>query len=172
MYSVGTRPGPLVGAQRDDYAYTLNMAAPGDAYVDEPYLSIRWDGVHHHVLSEWRTFANSAELRTGLLKGIQAIRDHRAAFYISDARKVKVIVHEDQKWIKETWLPLAAEAGLKRLAFVVAATGLGKLTVEDVAGLVDKNGIQSRTFDSMGAARHWIAEIPIGRSASGLLADS
>jgi len=127
-------------------------------YVDEPYLSIRWDSVHQHVHTEWRAFANSMELRAGLLKGIPAIKDNRAVAYVSDARKVKVIVHADQKWIKETWLPLAIGAGLKRLAFVTAATGLGKLNVEDVAGLVDQHGLQSRTFDSMAAARQWVSE--------------
>jgi hypothetical protein len=98
------------------------------------------------------------ELRAGLLKGIKAIKDNRAVAYVSDARKVKVIVHADQKWIKESWLPLAIGAGLKRLAFVTAATGLGKLTVEDVVGLVDEHGLQSRTFDSMAAARQWVSE--------------
>jgi hypothetical protein len=127
-------------------------------YVDEPYLSIRWDTVHQHVYSEWRAFANSAEVRSGLLKGIQAIRDHRARAYVSDTRKLKVIVPDDQVWIKETWLPLAIEAGLKRLAFVTADSGLGKLNIEDVAGLVDDHGLRSRTFDSMAAAREWVAD--------------
>lgn len=129
-----------------------------DVYVDEPYLSIRWDSVHHHVLSEWKAFANSIELRAALLKGIRAIKEHQAIAYVSDARKIRVIVHEDQTWIKETWLPLALEAGLKRLAFVTAATGLGKLTIGDVALLIDGQSVQSRTFDSMTAARQWISQ--------------
>jgi hypothetical protein len=127
-------------------------------YVDEPYLLIRWDSLHQHVHSEWKAFANSPELRTGLLKGVQAIRDNKAAAYVSDARKLRVITHEDQQWIKDSWLPLATHAGLKRLAFVTSATGLGKLTVEDVSALVNVNGVQSRTFDSMAAARKWVAE--------------
>lgn len=129
-----------------------------DVYVEETYLSIRWDGLHKHVFSEWRGFANSAELRSSLLKGIQAIRDNHAAAYVSDGRKLRVIVHEDQNWIKETWMPLAIQAGLKRLAFVTAPTGLGKLTIEDVAGLVDNHGLLSRTFDSVASARKWVSE--------------
>jgi hypothetical protein len=117
--------------------------------------------VHKHVLSEWRAFANSAELRAALLTGIQAIRDHRAAAYVSDARKLRVIVGTDQQWIKEKWMPLAVSAGLKRLAFVTAATGLGKLTVEDVSGLVNHGALQSRTFESMAAARQWVAEAQV-----------
>lgn len=115
--------------------------------------------MHHHVHSEWHAFANSAELRSALLRGVQAIRDNQAAAYISDARKLKVIVHDDQNWIKETWMPLARQAGLKRLAFVTAASGLGKLTIEDVSGLVNHNELQSRTFQSVSAARQWVSEV-------------
>jgi hypothetical protein len=139
-------------------AFTLIIKPANDVYVDEPYVSIRWDGLHNHVLSEWRGFANSAELRTCLLKAIEAIRDNRAAAYVSDARKLKVIVHEDQLWVKETWMPLAISAGLKRLAFVTSSTGLGRLTIEDVVTMVDDHGVQSRTFDSLSAARLWVAQ--------------
>lgn len=126
--------------------------------MDEPYLSIRWDSVHQHVLTEWKAFANSTELRTSLLKGVQAIRDNKAVAYVSDARKLRVITQDDQQWVKDSWLPLAAGAGLKRVAFVTASTGLGKLTVEDVSAIINVNGLQSRTFDSMVDARKWVAE--------------
>jgi hypothetical protein len=128
--------------------------------VDEPYLSIRWDGINNHVHAEWRAFANSAEFRAGLTRGIQAIRDHHATAYISDSRKVKVIVHDDQLWIKEKWLPLALEAGLKRISFVIAETGLGRLTVQDVANLCADHGLHSRTFPTMEAARKFVSEVP------------
>ncbi|MHB8613888.1 MAG: hypothetical protein ACYDAL_15920 [Candidatus Dormibacteraceae bacterium] len=140
-------------------AYKLVIKPADGVYVDEPYLSIRWDGLHHHVYSEWRAFASSVELRRGLLAGIQAIRDNHATAYVSDARKVKVIVHADQQWIKEKWVPLAQQAGLNRLAFVTAPTGLGKATIEDVSALVDHHELQSRTFDSMAAARTWVSEV-------------
>ena len=140
-------------------AFTLVIKPANDIYVDEPYLSIRWDVLHNHVFSEWRGFANSAELRSCLLKGIEAITDNRAAAYVSDARKLKVIVHEDQEWIKETWMPLAINAGLKRLAFVTSSTGLGRLTITDVVTLVDDHGVKSRTFDSLTAARQWVRQV-------------
>jgi len=132
-----------------------------DIYVDEPYLSIRWDSVNNLVHAEWRAFANSAEFRAGLTKGIQAIRDHRAVAYVSDSRKVKVIVDEDQRWIKETWLPLATKAGLKRIGFVIADTGLGRLCVQDVANLCADHGLASRTFPTLEAARKFVSEVPI-----------
>ena len=137
----------------------VGIKPANDVYVDQPYLSIRWDGAHKHVLSEWKGFANSEELRSGLLRGIKAITDNHATAYVSDARKLRVIVHEDQKWIQETWLPLAMQAGLKRVAFVTAPTGLGKVTIEDVVVLVDHHGLESRTFSSVAAARQWVREV-------------
>jgi hypothetical protein len=130
-------------------------------YVDEPWLLMRWDSARRLVHSEWRAFANSAELRAGLLRGIQAIKDQRAVAYVTDTRKVKVVVHDDQKWIEDTWLPLALEAGLKRIAVVTAASGLGKLTVEDVVGLVDDDGLLSRSFDSLAPAMRWASEVSL-----------
>ncbi|MGZ3387121.1 MAG: hypothetical protein ACXVAT_19105 [Isosphaeraceae bacterium] len=141
----------------------LAMTEADQVYVDEPWLLMRWDSDGQYVESEWRAFASSAELRTSLLKGIQAIKDHRAVAYLTDTRKVKVIVEEDQKWIRETWLPLAIEAGLKRIAVVTAPSGLGKLTVEDVVGLVDHLGLVSRNFESVEEARKWISKAEMQR---------
>ena len=141
----------------------LGIKPVKDVYVDEPYVSIRWDSLNKHVHSEWKGFANSEELRAALLKGIQAIADNHAAAYVSDARKLKVIVHEDQRWVQETWMPLALRAGLKRLAFVTAGTGLGRLTIEDVVDLIHHQGLESRTFSSLDAARHWVGEVALAR---------
>jgi hypothetical protein len=141
----------------------LGIKPANDVYIDQPYVSIRWDSIHKHVLSEWKGFANSEELRAALLKGLQAIIDNHAAAYVSDARKLRVIVHEDQRWIEEKWMPLALQAGLKRLAFVTADTGLGRLTIEDVVVLVHRHGLESRTFTSVAAARHWVAEVSVAR---------
>jgi len=157
MRSEGVRPSLLPSTGPAPSRIRL-IIQPPDVYVDEPYLSIRWDGIHHHVFSEWKGFANSEEIRTSLMKGIRAIRDHSATCWVSDARKMKVFVHDDQKWAKEIWMPLAVRAGLKRLAFVTAPTGLGKLTIEDVSGLYNDAGLQSRTFDSITAARQWVSQ--------------
>ena len=144
-------------------AYTLGIKPTNDVYVDQPYLSIRWDGVHKHVHSEWKGFANSEEFRSSLLIGLQAITDNHAAAYVSDARKLRVIVHEDQRWVQEKWLPLAMQAGLRRIAFVTSSTGLGRLTIQDVVDLVDDHGLESRTFSSLEAARHWVSEAAVAR---------
>jgi hypothetical protein len=137
---------------------TKSMAAdPRDdeVYVDEPWLRLHWDSAQNCVISEWKAFANSAEFRAGVMKGLQAVREKHATGWVSDARKVKVIVHEDQKWANEVVVPLLAATGLKRMGVVTARTGLGKVSVEEVLRQVDDKTMQVCTFDSISAALSW-----------------
>ena len=124
-------------------------------YLDEPYLSIRWRSVPQILFAEWKGFATSAEFRAALLKGVQAIREHRVVGYVSDARKAKVFIAEDLQWVSEVWLPQALSAGLKRMAMVTAEEGLGKVIIEDVAKEIDNHGLAMRKFDSVAAATVW-----------------
>ena len=128
-------------------------------YLDEPWVSIRWDGTHNYVFTERKAFANSAEFRAALMRALDAIKDHRAVVYLSDTRKVKVVVHKDQDWANQVWVPLLAASGVKRFALVTADSGLGKATVEDVIERADTKGLLMRHFDSLSAARSWLAEI-------------
>ena len=141
-----------------------SMGAPpvGDLYLDKPWVSIRWDGVHKYVHTEWKAFANSDEFRAALMRALDAIKDKHAVAYLSDTRRVKVVVHEDQSWANEAWVPLLVAAGLKRFALVKAQSGLGKLNVEDVISLVDNRGLLMRGFDSVDEARWWLAEATRG----------
>lgn len=131
----------------------------GDLYLDEPWVSIRWDGAHRYVHTEWKAFANSVEFRAALMRALDAIRDKHSLAYLSDTRKVKVVVHEDQNWANEVWIPLLVKAGVKRFALVKAQSGLGRVNVEDVIAKVDDRGLLMRGFESMGNARSWLAEI-------------
>jgi len=140
------------------------MGAPpvGDLYLDKPWVSIRWDKVHKCVHSEWKAFANSDEFRAALMRALDAIKDTHAIAYLSDTRKVRVIVHKDQNWVNEVWIPLLIATGVRRFALVKADSGLGKLNVEDVINMVDNRGLLMRGFDSVPNARMWLAEATPG----------
>ena len=107
----------------------------------------------------FRDCAVGKEFRGALMRALDAVRENHAVRYLSDTRKVKVIVHEDQRWADETWFPLAAAAGLKRFAAVTAGAGLGKLTVEEVFDAVHLKGFELSKFRTVADARRWLAEI-------------
>jgi hypothetical protein len=91
------------------------------------------------------------------MRALDAIRDKRAIAYLSDTRKVRVIVYDDQVWAHEVWVPLLVDAGVKRFALITAASGLGRANVEDVIAMVDNRGLLMRGFDSLEKARTWLA---------------
>ena len=124
-------------------------------YLDEPYLSIRWRSVPQILYAEWKGYATSAEFRAALLKGVQAIREHHVVGYVSDARRAKLVLTEDEKWAREVWLPQAVDAGLKRMAIVTASAGLGKMAYDDAVSAMDSHGLSMRTFDSVASATTW-----------------
>ncbi len=124
-------------------------------YLDEPYLSIRWRAVPKVLYAEWKGFATSAEFRAALLTGVHAIRERHVVGYVSDARKAKAMLPQDELWGREVWLPQAAAAGLKRMAVVTASSGLAKVEYDDAAADMDNHGLAMRTFDSVEAATIW-----------------
>jgi len=126
-----------------------------ETFLDEPYLSIRWRAVPKILYAEWKGFATSAEFRAALLTGIRAIRERHVVGYVSDARKAKVVLPEDEKWGREVWLPQAVAAGLQRMAVVTAPTGLAKAVFDSAASAIDSHGLSMRTFNSVAAATVW-----------------
>ena len=163
MHSAGVRPGILRKTRTSDCAHTLTMAAsartkilPADVFVDEPWLFMGWDRAHRCVFSGWKGFATSAELRAGMMKIVDAIRERHAASFVSDNRKLEMVANEDQLWIRDTWTPLAVAAGLKRIAVVLAQRGLGKIASEAVLSQIGKTAFVTRTFVTVARAIEWV----------------
>jgi hypothetical protein len=129
-----------------------------DVYLDEPWLLLRWDSEHRCVFAEWKGFATSAEFQSALLKALQVVRERRAASFVNDTRKLELVSDEDQIWLRYTWPQLAIDAGLKRLAVVIAQSGLSRMAIEDMFKRRRKNALQSRTFDSVADALKWVTE--------------
>lgn len=141
-----------------DGAYTLMVpiAKTGDeVYLDEPYISIRWRSTPQFLYAEWKGFATSAEFRSALLTGVRAMREHHVVSYVSDGRKAKLMLPEDEKWAREVWWPQAVAAGLKRMAIVTAPTGLSKMAYDDAAHEMNSGGLSMRTFESVAEATTW-----------------
>jgi len=129
-----------------------------DLYLDEPWLSVRWDHDHNCVHSEWKGFANTLEFRRGTMRTLDAIRDRQADSLVSDTRRLEVVVNEDQLWMRDTWVPMAVAAGLKRIALVVAHHGLGKFAVQEIVTQVGPTAFVTRTFDTLPEALEWVAK--------------
>jgi hypothetical protein len=130
---------------------------PGDVYSDEPWLSIRWDREHECVYAEFKGFCTSAEFRASTTKILDAIRERGAASLVSDNRGLEGVADEDQLWLRDAWMPMAVEAGIERIAVVLAHHGLGKIASENIIMKFGKTEFVMRTFASAADAIAWVS---------------
>jgi hypothetical protein len=129
-----------------------------EVYSDEPWLSIRWDAERRCVYAEFKGFATSIEFRASTTNVINAIRDKHATRLISDNRRLEALSDNDQLWLRDEWTPLAVKAGLKRIAVVLAPTGLGRFASQNVLSQIGNIKFVTHTFDSPDEALTWISE--------------
>jgi hypothetical protein len=136
----------------------LTVIPTGDVYVDEPWLSMRWDSEHQCVFAEWKGFATSADFQGALTTALDIVRERQAVNFVNDTRLLELISDEDQRWLRYTWTPLAATSGLRRVAVVIAPTGLSRMAIQTMFKGRRRSGLQSRTFDSLEDAMRWVVE--------------
>ena len=110
------------------------------------------------MYAEWRGFANSGEFRASLLKIVDALRGYNSGLLVSDNRRLEGVADQDQLWIRDTWTPLAVEAGLKRIAVVVSQRGLGKIATQEILSQVGMKVFATRTFTTVSEATEWVSE--------------
>jgi len=89
------------------------------------------------------------------MTGVRAMRERHVTAYVSDARKAKMVLPEDERWAREVWFPQVVAAGLRRMAIVTAKAGLGKMAYDDAVTDMDSHGLSMRTFDSVATATTW-----------------
>ena len=130
----------------------------GDAFAAEPWLSIQGDRNSGCVYAEWKRFANSSEFRTSTRRILDAIRAIGARSLVSDNRRLEGVADQDQLWIRDTWTPLAVDAGLRRIAVVVPQRGLGRIAAEQILSQVAMKAFLTRTFTTVSEAMEWAAE--------------
>lgn len=119
-------------------------------------ISMRWDEGNRTVNADWTGFFNSIEFRDAATKLVEEIKSRRATSTVCDIQRLEVVIHTDQLWIRDTWVPLALASGLKRIAVVVALRGLAKFAADAMIRLVGRTGIETRLFNSLENAIEWI----------------
>jgi hypothetical protein len=136
----------------------VTLPSKGEILGNEPWLSIQWDGLHRCVHAEWKGFANSAEFRASTMAILAVIRKKSAAALVSDNRRLEGVADQDQLWLRDTWMPQAVGAGVKRIAVVLPHHGLGKVASEEIIGRFGKTAFVTRTFSEPSEATEWAAE--------------
>ena len=122
---------------------------------------MRWDSEYQCVFAEWKAFATSSEFQGALTKALEVVEERHAVSFVNDTRKLELVSDEDQRWLRYTWAPMAIQAGVKRIAVVIAQHGLSRMAIDEMFRGRRNTGerLQSRTFDSVADALKWVAEL-------------
>ncbi len=139
-------------------AFAVSLPSRDDPFADVPWLSIERDSARGCVYAEWKGFATSVEFRASMVRIADAIRASQVASLVSDNRRLEGVGEPDQLWIRDTWVPLAVAAGLKRIAVVLPHRGLGRIASEEILSQVGMTVFATRTFTTVSEATEWVTE--------------
>lgn len=121
--------------------------------IDESVPCLEWIGK--------KGFIHSKEFRLSEEKCVQFYLEYKDTYpkmgWFVDARNIGAISPMDTQWVIEEILPQLAAAGLKKEAFVVPRSALGKLTVD----LYKSNSgdiIEIQLFETVQPAKTWLKE--------------
>lgn len=112
------------------------------------------------IYEEWLGRVNGEEFREVLHKKLELYKAHHKKYptlgWLSDIRELRGPGVEDQTWASHEFHQMLYPAGVRKVAFVVAAKTYMRLSNEQVAGLVDDTGVNLCYFDSFEDAAEWL----------------
>ena len=83
------------------------------------YCDVNYDEINNVVFVKWKKFCCDEDYRKQLQYAIDIIKTHEDCHYVADTRDGFENEPEDTKWIFETFLPEAKEAGCKYVFFII-----------------------------------------------------
>lgn len=112
-------------------------------------VETKWSGV----------FIQKEEFRATLDKIIELISLKKTPVVIADAREMRVISTEDQKWIVDSWYPRAVAAGFRFEALIVSQYSFNERSIKKIVNFYDETKITTSYFYTFDKAAEWIKEI-------------
>jgi hypothetical protein len=125
-------------------------------YLDAPYVSVRWEAQGQWVVAEWKGWANSSEFRAAQETTLQAIQENQAVRLLLDMRLQKLVLVEDERWVRESLLPRFAIAGIRWGALVVPVNNLAAAILAEITKTPPAGEGQRKQFADIDEAKRWL----------------
>jgi hypothetical protein len=124
---------------------------------DEPVCTVDFDAAVPCVVMTWCGYATSRQFRDANASVLAGIRRHGTDRLLGDLRDFVLIGADDQRWLNETWIPAAIDAGLRRVALTQPSFYFNRVAVETVGRRVDAHRLTVGMFGDLAGARAWLA---------------
>jgi hypothetical protein len=126
-------------------------------YFNRPGVAVvTWDASCQAAHVEWQGWADPTEFAGANDAIIRAMSDHHGSRSLGDLRKMKAIQQSNQDWAQNDWLPRIIAAGLRRMALVIAESGLAMMNVESILSRVPGTKLDVGYFATIEEARAWL----------------
>jgi hypothetical protein len=89
---------------------------------------------------------------------VALLEKKKVSLIVADARKMKLISTNDQKWIVDDWYPRAVKAGFYCQALIVTEATLNDMTIKQIVDVYDENKVRTKYFKSYDDAEAWVME--------------
>ena len=128
-----------------------------------PYVTSTFDPSVPCVVQIWQGYARSEEFRDATLRVLSFVQasqhEHPHIQFLVDARKLGPLLREDMEWAAREADPKLHAAGMRRIAFVVPESAIGRTSVKTYqksAQVVSPSPLTSRQFTSVEEATNWL----------------
>ena len=123
------------------------------------YVSIAYNSEKKYILIVWKKFANDDEQMLFREKLLAMIKTTQTASYLTDNTKLAGTSERMQRWIRDTWFPLANQAGLKNVAAVQSKDKFAAFAVENIVSGDSLKKMNYKQFNSIEEAEIWLASL-------------
>jgi hypothetical protein len=127
---------------------------------NNPICCVSYDESIPGIFVEWRSYANSTQLRFIHERMLELLERHHASKILGDVSGLPTVHTEDQKWIIENWVPRAQAAGLRATAAKRPTAYFGRLAVSALHAAMPAD-VAVRSFNRLDEARRWLETIAI-----------
>ncbi len=125
--------------------------------LDSPEANVEVYPAEKLVHLTWKGDAAGPTFQAPVLKLIEAARDHKLMYFLSDTRRMGPILYQDTEWTERVALPLLIQAGLRRSAVLTSRNVLNNIAVDNMVASIPREAPYTVAyFDEPEKALQWL----------------
>lgn len=123
---------------------------------EHPGMLVTWDDAIKAVVIEFRDYIEGGDFKAGAYSALNLLEERRAHKVLTDARAMRAVTQEDQRWIDMEWQPKARAAGLTHDAVVMPKSAIAKMSLTAVLKRFPAGAVEFSYFSSIEEAKAWL----------------
>jgi hypothetical protein len=136
--------------------HPVQIAADHRMHLVAPFGRVYWDIRQRYIHAEWTMYFEGEALRGAYETVLDAIAEHKARRLLTDSRHRGLISVADQRWMDETWMPRFLSSGVTRVAFVLPAGPIGRMSITNATKRLPGSQVTAAVMDSVAEAVAWL----------------